>query len=326
MPAGCVQLIYHMDLADGEKIVADPRLAAVAFTGSREGGLKLKRIADQVGKPIFLEMSSINPVVLLPGALDEKGDSLVAEFSGSCLMGTGQFCTNPGLVIMMAGDETSSFIQKAVEKFESSPVGTLFSQAGESNLSASIDALQAAGAKLVVGGRPGGGDGHSYANTLLQISGGDFLRHADDLQQEAFGNASMFVVAENISQVSQIIDQLGGNLTGCIYSNSDGSDDTAYEQIAPRLQRRVGRLINDKMPTGVAVSPAMNHGGPFPATGNPGYTAVGIPGSLRRFAMLQCFDNVRHHRLPEILQDENPTGAWRNVDGHWTQESLCAVS
>ena len=98
-----------------------------------------------------------------------------------------------------------------------------------------------------------------------------------------------------------------------------------YERIAPHLRRRVGRLLNDKMPTGVLVVPSMNHGGPYPATGHPGFTAVGIPASLLRFSMLQCYDEVREHRLPVELRDQNPTGnLWRRIDGAWTQADVMA--
>ena len=117
-----------------------------------------------------------------------------------------------------------------------------------------------------------------------------------------------------------MLQRIEGNLTSCIYSDTDGGDDAAYDRIEPVLRQRVGRLLNDKMPTGVAVSPAMNHGGPYPATGHPTFTAVGIPAALHRFAMLQCYDNVRHDRLPAELQDENPTGSmWRIIDGQWSQ-------
>ena len=108
-----------------------------------------------------------------------------------------------------------------------------------------------------------------------------------------------------------------GNLTGTVYSASDGADDAAYSQVVPILRRRVGRLINNKMPTGVAVSPAMNHGGPFPATGHPSFTSVGIPAAITRFAQLQCFDNVSSGHLPTELQDGNPLGIWRFIDGQW---------
>ena len=125
--------------------------------------------------------------------------------------------------------------------------------------------------------------------------------------------------------MAEIASKLEGNLTGCLYSETKGKDDAAYTQLATALRPRVGRLLNDKMPTGVAVSPAMNHGGPYPATGHPGFTAVGIPASLLRFAALRCYDNVRPHRLPPELQDKNPTGKmWRFIDGEWTQRDVAA--
>src|SRR5205085_10963237 len=164
------------------------------------------------------------------------------------------------------------------------------------------DHLRSGGADVVVGGTSGGGRGYSYANTLLRVSGKQFLAQADALQTEAFGNASLLIIADAPEQLGSVLDRLEGNLTGCIYSDTAGSDEALYQQIAPRLRDKVGRLLNDKMPTGVAVSPAMNHGGPYPATGHPGFTAVGIPASLRRFAALHCYDNVRANRLPPQLR------------------------
>jgi NADP-dependent aldehyde dehydrogenase len=120
-----------------------------------------------------------------------------------------------------------------------------------------------------------------------------------------------------------VLARLEGNLTGSIYSDLDGADDELYAQVSGQLRPKVGRLLNDKMPTGVAVSPAMNHGGPYPASGHPGFTAVGIPASLRRFAMLQCYDNVRASRLPQGLRDGRPAeGMWRLIDGRWTREEV----
>lgn len=113
-----------------------------------------------------------------------------------------------------------------------------------------------------------------------------------------------------------------GNLTGCVYSANDRSDDKLYETIVPALRTKVGRLLNDKMPTGVAVSSAMNHGGPYPASGHPGWSSVGLPQSIGRFAALQCYDNVRQERLPAILQDANPNGSWRKIDGDWSQSAI----
>jgi len=116
---------------------------------------------------------------------------------------------------------------------------------------------------------------------------------------------TLVVVAKDVEQLQQALRHCEGNLTGCIYSAKDGRDDASYDVLAPVLRRRVGRLLNDKMPTGVAVSPAMNHGGPFPATGHPHFTAVGLPAAMRRFTRLACYDNVRPQRLPEILRTRN---------------------
>ena len=320
MPAGFVQLIYRSSHADGAKFVGHAKMAATGYTGAREAGLVLKDAADKAGNPIYLELSSINPVFILPGVLAERSEDMAAEFTGSCLMGTGQFCTNPGLVALQAGEATDGFIQSVADKFNAAPIGTMLSSGVQQNFAAGLKELTAAGATIVAGGNDGGGNGFSHSNTLLTVDGDSFVQHPEALQAEAFGNSSLMVVAKDAEQLTEIAEHFEGNLTGCIYSATDGSDDELYDQIAPALRTKVGRLLNDKMPTGVAVSPAMNHGGPFPATGHPGFTAVGMPTSISRFAMLQSYDNIRPHRLPGELQDKNPTGElWRSIDGQWTQ-------
>jgi NADP-dependent aldehyde dehydrogenase len=324
MPAGTVQLIYRTGHADGQRAVADPRTGATAYTGSRSAGLQLKAAADAAGRPIYLELSSVNPVVILTGALRQRGEQIATEFTGSCLMGTGQFCTNPGLVLLLKGPECEAFVQQLAAKFAAAPVGTLLSRGVQASLQSGLQTLQDAGAQVILGGESSGkGQGYCHANTLLRVEGATFLSNAAALQTEAFGNASLLVLADDADQLCEILDHLEGNLTGCVYSDSAGADDDLYDRIVPHLQPRVGRLLNDKMPTGVAVSPAMNHGGPYPATGHPGFTAVGIPAALRRFGMLQSFDNVRPHRLPACLQDANPGGTtWRWIDGVWTQADV----
>lgn len=322
MPQGIVQMIYRIDHADGERLAADPRVAAIGYTGSQHAGLVLKSAADKVGKPIYLELSSVNPIVILPGALAERADEIATELTGSCLMGAGQFCTNPGLIVLQQGDSADQFIETVAKNFGDAPVGTLFSKSGENGLASAIETLKSAGAEPVCGATPGGGEGFSYANTVLKVSGDAFVNNAQALQTEAFGSSTLVVLANSSSQITEILGHLEGNLTGCIYSATDGGDDSDYDAVVPNLRQKVGRLINDKMPTGVAVSPAMNHGGPFPATGHPGFTAVGMPGSIVRFSMLQCFDNIRPHRLPEILQDKNPGGVWRQIDGQWSQADV----
>ena len=323
MPVASVQLIYRTEHAVGEWLVAHPALAATGYTGSRAAGLALKRAADAAGKPIYLELSSINPVIILPGALAERGSEIAEEFITSCLMGTGQFCTNSGLILLLADPASDRFLQETAAKFQAAAVGTLLSRGVQEGLERTIKLLCDAGAQLVAGGTVEKGSGYRFQNTLLRASGEVFLRQAQRLQEEAFGNASLCVVAADLDQAAEIADQFEGNLTGCIYSHSGDADDESYRRLEPRLRSRVGRLLNDKMPTGVAVSPAMNHGGPYPATGHPGFTAVGLPASIRRFAMLQCYDNVREHRLPEELRDANlADGTWRWIDGNWTRENV----
>jgi len=319
LPPGFVQLVYRTSHADGTRLVAHERIAATGYTGARQTGLVLKQAADAAGKPIYLELSSINPIVLLPGAIAGRGAALADEFTGSCLMGTGQFCTNPGLVVALHSPATLDLLELVGQKFATAPVGTLLGEGVLKHLEAGVQTLRSAGAEVVAGGAPGGGQGFSYRNTLLKVSASRFLADRERLQTEAFGNCSLWVLADSADELLAVLEALEGNLTGSIYSATDGSDESLYARVEPVLRRRVGRLLTDKMPTGVAVSPAMNHGGPFPATGHPGFTAVGLPVSIQRFAMLQCYDGVRDSRLPPELRNANPTGQmWRLIDGTWS--------
>ncbi len=324
LPPATVQLVYRIDHRDGEHLVSDARLGATAYTGSRLAGLKLKAAADGAGKPIYLELSSLNPVLILPGALQQRGREIADELTTSALMGTGQFCTNPGLVMLMDGPATDAWIADLADRYQKAPIGTLLSGGVQTGLAESIQVLQHAGAELLTGGSLDEPQASfCCGNTLLRVAAATFLEHPDALQTEAFGNCTLVLVADSIDQLETVVATLEGNLTGCIYSALDGSDDADYERLVPNMRQKVGRLLNDTMPTGVAVSPAMNHGGPFPATGHPGFTAVGIPASLHRFAMLQCYDKVRPHRLPPGLRDQNPNGQmWRSVDGSWTQGNV----
>jgi alpha-ketoglutaric semialdehyde dehydrogenase len=322
MPEALVQLIYRTSHEDGAKLVSDPRIGASGYTGARHTGLKLKAAADAAGKPMYLELSSINPVFFLNGALQERAAALADEFSGSCLMGTGQFCTNPGLVIVPTGETGAAFVAAVAERFAKAPIGTMLAEGVRSSFSTGIRTLIDAGASLVTGGQAGGGKGICFQNTLLTVSAKQFLTNPAVFQTEAFGNGSLFVLAESVAQMAEIAESLEGNLTGSIYTSTTGSDDADYATIEKPLRTKVGRLLNDKMPTGVAVSPAMNHGGPFPATGHPGFTAVGIPASIVRFGMLLSYDAVRSQRLPLLLQDKNPGGVWRKIDGEWSQKDV----
>ena len=305
LPAATVQMIYKVSHENGERLVSDARIGAVGFTGSKGAGLKLKHAADGAGKSIYLEMSSLNPVVFLPEGLKENAAAWARELADSCTLGSGQFCTRPNLALVAAGGATETFLQELAAAFRSKEPHALLSSSTREQLHASIGALERAGATLVTGGQPVPGSGYRYASTLLQVSGKGFLAQPEELQREAFGNEVMVVVAADAAELVRVLDRLEGNLTGSVYSAASGADDALYGRLEPVLRRRVGRLLNDRMPTGVAVSPAMNHGGPYPATGHPGFTAVGLPASIARFTALQCYDNVREERLPGYLRAQS---------------------
>ena len=324
LPAATVQLIYATSRESGYKLVSDHRLGATGFTGSRPAGLALKEAADKAGIPIYLELSSVNPVVVLPGALAERGEAIAGEFTGSCTMAAGQLCTKPGLIVVPQGAAGDQFVSLAAAGFDNAPVGTLLSRYASGQIDDTVAKLTANGAVVVNSGSAADDSGRfCHANTLLSVDGQNFIDNGELFQTEMFGNASLIIRSASNEQTIAIISQLEGNLTGCIYSDTAGSDDEAYDAIEPALREKVGRLINDKMPTGVAVSAAMNHGGPFPSSGHPGFTAVGFPAAAKRFGALKCFDNVRENRLPEVLRDNNPSdNLWRLVDGQWTTANL----
>jgi len=320
LPRGMVQLLYRTPPDVGYTLVSDAKVGATGFTGSKGAGLKLKEAADRAGKPIYLEMSSTNPVFVLPRALDERGPAIAKELYDSCAMGAGQFCTRPGLAIVPKGEAGAAFVAELAGLFKAGAPGTLLGPSGPTAIAAALKELVTNGARVLAGGNAVDGGRCAFEPTLLEVSAQAFLEHPHQLQTEAFGTVNTVVVADDLAQMTEVAAALEGNLTGCVYSDTTGKDDDAYARLTSVLRGKVGRLLNDKMPTGVAVSPAMNHGGPYPATGHPGFTAVGIPASLLRFAALRCYDAVRPHRLPPELANKNPTGKmWRLVDGNWTQ-------
>jgi len=302
LPPAMVQMIYHVEPETGLKLVSDPRVGAVAFTGSKAAGLALKRAADEAGRPIYLEMSSLNPVVFLPEGMKQNTQKWAAELADSCTAGSGQFCTRPNLVFLTDVDAAETFIAALAAAFKTRQPHTLLATSVRERLNESISALKKAGAEIVTGGKNTDGPGYCHENTLLRVTGRTFLSAPGEFLREAFGNEVLAVTVASDHELLAVLDRLEGNLTASIYSSTTGADEELYNHVAPLLRRKSGRLLNDKMPTGVAVSPAMNHGGPFPSTGHPGWTAVGIPAAITRFTALQCYDNVREERLPYCLR------------------------
>ena len=319
LPDATIQLFYDTDSENGLKLAAHPKVGAVGFTGSRRAGLALKAAADRAGTPIYLEMSSVNPVFVLPGSLRERWKEIACELHASSTQGSGQFCTKPGLIILQMSGEVEAFLDTLESAFAETPTGILLTQSGEETVAITVEQLSEAGATIRAGGDVSTTPHFGFPPTLATASAEQFLKNPGALQSEAFGPVCLVVVATAEEEVLAIAEHLDGNLTGSIYSCSEGSDDMFYQKLSKILRSKVGRLLNDKVPTGVTVCPAMNHGGPYPATGHPGFTAVGFPASIARFSALQCYDHVRHDRLPPSIQDKNPSGTlFRLIDGNFT--------
>jgi 2,5-dioxopentanoate dehydrogenase len=295
LPEATLQLLYGIENETGFRLVADRRAGAIAFTGSRIGGMALKEAADKAGIPIYLEMSSVNPVFILPDAI-AASPRPASELVTSCLGAGGQFCTRPNLFVVMNDDSGRSFVEEIANQFSAAPLACLLTESVADHLGETIARKARAGGQLVCGGVRV--DPFRYKNTLLSVDGKTFLENPHSFQSETFGPSTLAVFAESPEQMLEIAKCIEGSLTGCIYFSH--ADDLA-RQLTKIVSKMAGRVLHNKMPTGVAVSPAMNHGGPWPATGHPGFTAVGLPASIRRFAKLTCYDNVSEEFLPACV-------------------------
>jgi NADP-dependent aldehyde dehydrogenase len=319
LPTATVQLLHGLDPADGLRLVADPRVGATGFTGSQRAGEQLFRAASAAGRVIWVEMGSVNPVVLLPGSLAERGTSIADELTASVTGSAGQFCTKPG-VVFLAGDEAGRAFTTAVAgRFAAIGPQVLLGAAGCDRLVASIGGLEAAGARRLAGIVAASGPA-SHVPVLLEVAGRELLARPEAFLVEAFGNATLLVVCDSLEELTQAVACVHGSLGASLYAAKDGRDDSAFAAVAPLLVERAGRIIENRMPTGLGVVPSMQHGGPWPSAGPPFFSAVGFPWTILRFARRVCYDGWSQSRLPEIVRDEPPSGRpWRYVDHAWTR-------
>ena len=285
----------------GEALVRNPHIAAVGFTGSRGGGLALARIAQQrdVPIPVYAEMSSVNPVVLMPGALSEKAADLGKAFVGSLAMGAGQFCTNPGLVLAVEGDDLSTFENAAKEALAGQAAQTMLTTGirdayakGKAKLS-SMDKVE-----LLATGQDGDGKTCDAAQ-LFAISGADALENSDALE-EVFGASSLIIRCKDLGQVAEVLRSLEGQLTATVHLQE--SDHSEVAKLLPILERTAGRVLINGWPTGVEVAHAMVHGGPYPATSDGRTTSVGTL-AIDRFLRPVCYQDLPSDLLPPELRD-----------------------
>jgi NADP-dependent aldehyde dehydrogenase len=320
LPSATVQLLHGIAPSDGERLVADPRVGATGFTGGHEAGKKLFAAAAAAGRVIWVEMGSLNPVVLMPGALAERGPAIADELTASVTGSAGQFCTKPGIVFLIDDAAGQAFVAALAEKFSAVGQQVLLGPLGLERLSGGIARLRDAGARLVAGDAPAS-SGCRHPATLLEVSAAELIARPDRLLVEAFGNATMLVRAASLDELARALALVPGALGASLYLAKDGRDDTPAASVQPLLEARTGRLIENRMPTGLAVTPPMQHGGPWPSAAPPFFSAVGMPWSILRFARRLCFDAVSAARLPDCLRDTPPPGRpWRFIDSAWVRD------
>lgn len=319
LPPATVQLLHGIAPADGERLVADPRVGATGFTGGQEAGRKLFAAAAAAGRVIWVEMGSLNPVVLLPGALAERGPAIADDLTASVTGSAGQFCTKPGLVFFIDDAAGEALVAALAATFSAVGEQVLLGPVGLERLAGGIARLRAAGARVITG-EAAPAQGCRHPATLLEVSAAEVLARPDRLLVEAFGNATVLVRAASLDELARALALVPGALGASLYLAQDGRDDRLAATIQPLLEARTGRLVENRMPTGLAVTPPMQHGGPWPSAGPPFFSAVGMPWSILRFARRICFDGVSASRLPECLRDASPPGRpWRFIDHAWTR-------
>ncbi|MGZ4733833.1 MAG: aldehyde dehydrogenase (NADP(+)) [Terriglobales bacterium] len=320
LPEGVFSLLLDSGTSVGVALVKHPLLKAVGFTGSHNAGRALMDLAAARPEPIpvFAEMSSTNPVFILPGALRQSGDDLATGTYASLTMGAGQFCTKPGLLFLPENGDATTFIDK---------LGKLVAESRQFNLltpgirsayqSATARRQTEQGVKLLAA-RHASSDDQEFGvgAALFEADSQSFLRNPE-LAAEVFGPATLVVRHSTRAQVLELARNLGGHLTATIHGTE--ADLREFSDLLAILKTKVGRLVFNGFPTGVEVSHAMVHGGPYPSTSDGRSTSVGS-GAIFRFCRPVCYQGFPESTLPDELRDSNPLGIWRMLDGEMTRK------
>ena len=317
MPAGVFNLIYGAGV--GEALVKHPAIQAVGFTGSLRGGRALCDMAAARPQPIpvFAEMSSINPVIVLPQALKARGEQVAGELAASVVMGCGQFCTNPGLVVGIQSPQFEHFVQTLVARMADQGPQTMLNAGTLRSYQNGVQHLLAHPGIQHLAGQPQTGNQAKpqlfKANVSLLLNGDPLL------QEEVFGPTTVVVEVADAEQLAEALRHLQGQLTATLIAEPD--DLEAFASLVPLLERKAGRLLLNGYPTGVEVSDAMVHGGPYPATSDARGTSVGTL-AIDRFLRPVCFQNYPDALLPDALKNANPLGIARLLDGVNSHEAV----
>ena len=318
LPAGTFSMVTGHGNVVGEALAAHPEITAVAFTGSRGGGLAIASITARrpVPIPVYAEMSCVNPVFVLPGALTGDVAALAQGLADSATLGAGQFCTQPGIVFALKGPDLDRFEKAVVEKFSAKSFATMLNQGIHAAYQKGTQSLEGReDVTLLVRGQTVEPGRCAAVPALFKTSATAFLKHRQ-LSEEIFGPSSLIVPCDSPEQMLALAESLEGQLPATLQMTAD--DSALARSLVAILERKAGRILVNGFPTGVEVSYAMVHGGPYPATSNDRHTSVGAT-AIDRFLRPVCYQNFPAELLPEELGDANPLHLWRLRDGKLTQ-------
>lgn len=320
LPQGVFSLLFDAGVEIGSALVKHPLIRAGGFTGSGHAGRSLMDIAAARPEPIpfYAEMGSTNPVFILPGALREKGYSIASGLYASFTLGGGQFCTKPGLVFLPDSAGTSPLTAKVQQEVQGSSPFHLLTGGIRKSYATGIEDRKIKGkVKLVAELQPDAGS-RGVGAALFETDAETFLNNPE-LGRELFGPTTLLVRHSSREELLQAARSLEGHLTATIHGTDD--DLLAFKDLIAILERKVGRLVFNSFPTGVEVSHAMVHGGPYPATSDGRSTSVGSQ-AIFRFSRPVCYQGFPQAALPDELKDENPLRIWRMIDGELTREPV----
>lgn len=320
MPKGIFVHIHGASIEVGKALVMHDHTKAVGFTGSLGGGKQLFDWGNQrkVPIPVFSEMGSINPVFLLPEKLKNSSEEIATTYAGSITQGVGQFCTNPGLIIGIEGDDLNKFIKTVGMEIEKiAPAKMLHPGIAKAFDEKRDKALHQKNVTTVSVSKIDKKENEGTP-TIATATGKDFLDNPV-LHQEVFGPYSLVVSCKNKEEMVEVTKHLEGQLTSTLMATYN--DIISNEDLVEEVKNICGRFILNGVPTGVEVCLSMQHGGPFPATTDSRFTSVGADG-IKRFARPIAFQNWENKLLPDELKNENPLNIWRTVNNQLTKEKI----
>jgi NADP-dependent aldehyde dehydrogenase len=321
MPDGVFSSLVGEGARLGQQLAKHPGIRAIGFTGSFRAGMALYRTSvneREIPIPVYAEMSSINPVLLLPGKVAADSEVLAKQLASSITLGVGQFCTNPGLLFILENEDSAQFTGHLINALNQVPAATMLNKTiCNSYYSSRQKAALHRGVETLIEGSDDSG-AFKGSPALFRVSATEFIAQPG-LQEEIFGPASLLVICRDLQEMHAALSSVHGQLTGSVFGS--GEDLNEFRDCIGMISSKVGRLVYNNVPTGVEVCHAMVHGGPFPATTDARSTSVGAE-AIKRFLRPVCLQDCPAEHLPPALQNSNPLNLMRKVNGNYTRDPI----